>query len=351
MELLGRRPVGVALLGAMVIAFSGPLVRLAEVPPATAAFFRCLLALPVLLLLARREDRRHGALPTRTKRTAALAGVFFAADLILWHHAIDAVGAGLATVLGNLQVLVVASVAWWLLGERPRAGVLAAVPALIAGVVLISGVLGGGTYGRDPRLGVLLGLVTSVAYAGFILVLRHGSSDLRRIAGPLLWATASAAVTAGLAGLALGELVLPAPRSLLWLVVLALSAQVCGWLLISSALPRLPAALTAVLLLVQPVGALAISALLLAETPSLVQYAGAACILSGVVLATAGSGRAVEKARHRTVLEDLTDGPSNQRRDRQDRQPVEALAGPDGQRVGDDDVVDPAVLEPVHSPA
>lgn len=293
MATLGRRPVLAALLGACCIAFSGPLVRLADVPPSSTAVYRCLLAVPVLALLARREDRDHGRLPARTRWTAALAGVFFACDLVLWHHTIDAVGAGLATVLGNLQVLVVAVVAWWLLDERPHAGLVAAVPVLLLGVTLVSGALGGETYGRDPRLGVLLGLATSVAYAGFLLVLRSGSGDLRRLAGPLLWASGSAAVCATLLGAVLGELAVPDARSLAWLAVLALTAQVCGWLLITSSLPRLPAALTSVLLLAQPAGALAVSAVVLDEAPTAVQLAGAAAILAGVVLATATRPRAV----------------------------------------------------------
>jgi drug/metabolite transporter (DMT)-like permease len=293
MATLGRRPVLAALLGACCIAFSGPLVRLADVPPSSAALYRCLLALPVLALLAGRERRALGRLPVRARWTAALAGVLFACDLVLWHHTIDAVGAGLATVLGNLQVLVVAVVAWWLLGERPHAGLVAAVPVLLLGVTLVSGALGGETYGRDPRLGVLLGLATSVAYACFLLVLRSGTQDLRRLAGPLLWASGTAAATATLLGAALGELALPDAPSLAWLAVLAVSAQVCGWLLITSSLPRLPAALTSVLLLAQPVVALLVSAVVLGEAPTAVQLGGATAVLAGVVLATATRPRAV----------------------------------------------------------
>jgi drug/metabolite transporter (DMT)-like permease len=296
MATLGRRPVLAALLGACCIAFSGPLVRLADVPPSSAALYRCLLALPVLGLLARREERELGRLPGRTRWTAGLAGAFFAGDLVLWHHAIDAVGAGLATVLGNLQVLVVAAVAWWLLGERPHAGLVAAVPVLLGGVALVSGALGGQTYGRDPRLGVLLGLATSVAYACFLLVLRSGWQDLRRLAGPLLWASASAAASAAVLGAALGELAVPDVRSLAWLVLLALTAQVVGWLLITSSLPRLPAAVTSVLLLAQPAGAVAVSAVVLGEAPTPVQLSGAAAILAGVVLATATRPRAVVRS-------------------------------------------------------
>ena len=352
MDLVGRRPVLAALVGALCIAWSGPLVKLADVPPATAATFRCLLALPVLAALAAAERRRLGALPPRSRHLSHLAGAFFAVDLILWHHAIEAVGAGLATVLGNLQVLVVAFVAWWLLDERPHLGLLASVPVLLLGVGLVSGALGGATYGDNPGLGVVLGIATSMAYAGFILLLRHGSGDLRRRSGPLLHATASATVVAAVLGAGLGELdVRLSAASFGWLLLLALTAQVVGWLLITSSLPRLPAAVTSVLLLAQPAGALAVSALLLGEAPSPVQYAGAACILAGVTLATATRGRrsggAVEQAGDGAVAEDLPDGPRDERGDREHRQLVDAPVGLDRQRVGDEHLAHPAVLEPV----
>ena len=120
--------------------------------------------------------------------------MFFAIDLVLWHHAIASVGAGIATVLGNLQVVFVGVIAWWLLHERPSARLVAAVPVVLVGVVLISGVVGSGAYGDDPVLGVVYGLGTSVAYAGFLLLLRQGSRDLRRAAGPLFDATLVGAV-------------------------------------------------------------------------------------------------------------------------------------------------------------
>jgi drug/metabolite transporter (DMT)-like permease len=116
---LANRPVEAALAGAVAIAFSGILFRLADVSASTGAFFRCLYALPALWLLARFEDRRYGPRPTRARGIAVVAGVFFAIDLVLWHNAIEAVGAGLATVLGNTQVLLVGLLAWALLGERP----------------------------------------------------------------------------------------------------------------------------------------------------------------------------------------------------------------------------------------
>jgi drug/metabolite transporter (DMT)-like permease len=285
---LADRPVLAGILGALTIAFSAIFVSLADVSPATAAIFRCAYALPLLALIARYEQRRYGPRASGQRRLAWIAGAFFAADLVLWHHAIEEVGAGLATVLGNTQVVIVPIAAWLFLGEKPGGRVAVSVPIVLIGVVLISGVLGGGVpFGRDPILGVLFGIGTGLAYAGFLLVLRRGNADLRRPAGPLFDATLAAAVASVLIGLPLGEIdIVPTWPSHGWLLALALSSQVVGWLLISISLPRLPAALTSVVLTLQPIGSVLLAMLILAEAPSVVQLLGAATILMGLLLAT-----------------------------------------------------------------
>jgi drug/metabolite transporter (DMT)-like permease len=276
------------MAGAVCIAFSGILVRLADVPPSTAAFYRCAYALPPLALLALWERRRYGPRPRSQQALALGAGVFFAVDLILWHHAIAAVGAGLATVLGNVQVVIVPLLAWAVLRERPERRTLAAVPIAFAGVVLISGIVGAGAYGDDPTLGVLFGVGTAIAYSIFLLVLRAGNRDIRRPGGPLFDATLASALVTLPAGWALGELELePTWPEHGWLVTLALTSQVVGWLLISLALPRVPAALTSVVLTLQPVLSVVFAVILLDEAPSEVQLTGIAVILAGVLLATA----------------------------------------------------------------
>jgi drug/metabolite transporter (DMT)-like permease len=290
-SLLFGRPVPAALAGAVAIAFSAILYRLADVSPSTGAFFRCAYAVPPLFLLAWLEDRRVGPRPWKTRIWAWLAGAFLAFDLIVWHRSIEYVGAGLATVLGNTQVLLVGVAAWLLFHERPSRAAMAAIPIAMIGVVLISGVLEDGAYGDDPRVGVFFGLLTGVAYTGFLLSLRHGASDLRRVAGPLFDATLACALLTVPAGLALGELdFLPSPSAQLWLLLLALSSQVFGWLLITMSLPRLPAVVTSVLLTLQPVCAVLFAAVLLDEDPSHLQLLGVAAILGGLLLASA-SGR------------------------------------------------------------
>ena len=134
--------------------------------------------------------------------------------------------------------------------------------------MLISGVLGGEAYGENPVGGVLLGLFTGAAYAGFLLVQRLGNRDPRRPAGPLMDATASSAVASAAAGLVLGQIVPPV------LAVPRLAghprAQRAGGRIPAHqrGLPRLPSALTSIVLLIQPVAAVGFAMLILGESPS-----------------------------------------------------------------------------------
>src|SRR5579863_9980887 len=154
----GRNVRVCAVLGAVAIAFSSILVRLSHASPSTAAIFRCAYALPLLGLLTWLEDRRFGPRPWAERRFAVLSGVFFAIDLLLWHHSIGDIGAGLATVLANVQVELVPLAAWAWLSERPGRQVLAALPVALLGVILISGIVEHGAYGHNATRGTFFGI-------------------------------------------------------------------------------------------------------------------------------------------------------------------------------------------------
>jgi drug/metabolite transporter (DMT)-like permease len=278
------RPVLTASLGAACISSSAILVTLAHVGPITTAFFRCALALPVLVLLAVLEQRRLGPRPPGRRAYAMLAGLFLAIDLVLWNHAISDVGAGVATVLGNLQVLFVGIFAWLVLRERLERRFLIMLPVVLAGVVLVSGMLGGHAAGLHPLAGIGFGVGTSAAYACFLLILRSTSGHTPHVAGPLADVTVGATIGAVVLGLAAGGLQLDIPwPSFGWLLTLALLSQTVGWLLITSALPRLPAAISSLLLLLQPAAAMVLADIVLGERPTLIQVGGALLVCVGVL--------------------------------------------------------------------
>jgi len=285
-----RRALAAAGLGAACISASAILIKLAGTGPATAAFYRCFLALPILFALAVVERRRRGPRRLAAHLGAIAAGAFLAIDLVLWNHTIADVGAGIATLLGNLQVLFVALAAWVLLRERPGRRFLVALPVVMAGVALVSGLAGAGAGDSHPLAGIVFGIGTSLSYAAFLLILRQTSAGTRHIAGPLAEVTTTAALGSLLLGLAFGGLQLDLPwASLRWLLLVAITSQTVGWLLITSSLPRLPAAVSSLLLLLQPVAAMGLAAAVLAERPSLAQLAGAVLVCGGVLAASRAS--------------------------------------------------------------
>ena len=290
-------PRSAAVLGALAIAFSGIFYVWSGVSPATGVFWRCIYGLPILLLVARWEWRTIGPMSRRSIGLSIVAGVCFAVDLLTFHYAIDLMGAGLGTVMGNLQVVIVAIAAWLVFGERPRPEVIVAIPVMLLGVVLMSGVVGEGAYGVDPGLGVLVGLVTAASYAGYLLVIRRASPD-RRPAGPVTIATAVTALAAGIFGWVVDDLdLVPTMPSAAYLLALGVLSQSVGYLVIQSSLPRLPAVITSVLLLVQPVATVALGALLLGEALSPAQLGGVALVLAGIALATGAWRRLAGAAR------------------------------------------------------
>jgi drug/metabolite transporter (DMT)-like permease len=72
------------------------------------------------------------------------------------------------------------------------------------------------------------------------------------------------------------------------LLLLGVTSQVVGWLLISISLPRLPAAMTSIILTLQPVGSMVLGVALLSEDPSAFQVVGVVVILAGISVARLG---------------------------------------------------------------
>lgn len=289
-----------ALLGAITVSFSAILVRLADVSPSTAAFFRPAYGLPWLLiawqLLGRGVTR-----PARQRLLALVAGGLMGAALTIWNYAIEAIGAGLATVLGNTQVAFIGMAAWWLYGERPSRVAFLALPVVFVGAAFTSGLGGGAAYGDAPVRGVFFGMANAVTYTVFLLMFRALGRGQRVAAGPLFDATVGATLATLLGGLLTdpGFDLVPTWPEHGWLLLLGFGPQVVGWLCIFFALPRLAALETSVILLLQPVLTVVWAWLLLSETPSQVQLTGVGLVMIGVtVLSIRGSVRKVEPTPH-----------------------------------------------------
>ena len=287
-----RRTMLIALAGATVISFAPFLYIRSDTTPLTGAFYRMLYALPLLGLLvwtSKKEDPRN----TNSRWLAFGAGILLAIDFAGYHSAIDYIGSGIATLIGNSQVIIVTLVTWWLFGERPNKFILFSLPIVMLGLLLVSGVWDKAAYGEDPVKGVIGGIVAAVFYSSFLIAYRQSN----RIGAPAVNAQFDATAGATLGILILGTIPLtslglePIDHTITWpnhgwLIVLAISCQVIGWIGITYALPRLPAAHTSFAVLLQPVLTIFWGILLLNETPSFQQSMGMILILGAIIAVT-----------------------------------------------------------------
>ena len=249
----------IALAGAVAISFSPVFYVYSDTNPSTGAFFRMLYALPALVLLAylvRKSDTRS----SRTRWTAFGAGLILAPDMLSYHSSMIFIGIGIATLIGNSQVIIVTLASWKLFGEKPNQAILVSLPIVVIGLALISGIADTNPYGEDPIKGVVFGTMAAFFYSSFLILFRYSNRELAPSSSVQLDATAGAALGLLVLGLLPLSSVAIEPLELQptwpghgWLIVLAMLCQVAGWLAIAHALPRLPAAHTSFAVLLQPV--------------------------------------------------------------------------------------------------
>ena len=270
----------VLILAAMVLGFAPILVRLADTGPAAAGFWRFAFALPWLLVMTARPG---GEGIGRPSNWMVLAGGMLVLDLSFWHYSIAFTSVANATTLTNLTPVVVTLVGWFVFRERPKALFLVALAAAIAGAVTMSLGADGGQ-GSNPPLGDVFAGVTALWYAGYFIAVK-GARDRHSAGRVMLWSTAIAAPGLLLAALVLGEQVLPGSWGG-WVACVGLGVvHVVGQGGVAWSLGRLPTALTAVTVLIQPIAAAVLGWLIFAETLTPMQAIGGVVVLAAIVLA------------------------------------------------------------------
>ncbi|MCP2341539.1 DMT family transporter [Actinomadura rupiterrae] len=272
--------------GAVCTSVSAAFVKLADTSAGTAAFFRCAIALIVLVPMAAAVRRRSAATTWRSRLASLAAGVLLGVDYVFWAASIHEVGAGIATVLINIQVLAFPLLSAVFSKTALSRRFLASVPVLLTGVVFASGAIEStrGPGGASVS-GLVFGVLAGLAYAGYLHLMRIGGGGGSAVSSVTV-STAAAAVVAAVMGVLWGGLD-PAPpaSSLGWLAALALSGQVLAWLLITTALPRLHPSVSAGLLLLHPVLAILVG-FAIGERPTVTQLAGCVMVIGTVWYAT-----------------------------------------------------------------
>jgi drug/metabolite transporter (DMT)-like permease len=291
-----RRALMALAAGAVAVGASPIFLLLGEIGPFAAAFHRAFLALPVLALWlvtasARHDGAKTAILPANGCDAAlmALAGFFFAGDLAFWHLSLFRTAVANATLFANTAPVFVVLAGWLLFRRAPtRLFLLGLALALAGGVCLVRDNL---VFAPENLLGDGYGIVTALFLAGYLMTVERLRRDYGT-AAIMFWSTAATAACLLPLALAAGETLFAASlEGWLYLFALAWVAQAAGQGLIAYALAALPAALTAVGLLLEPVAAAFLAALILSQALSPWQGLGAAVILAGIACARLGARR------------------------------------------------------------
>lgn len=274
---------GLAFLALVVanvaLAFGPWFVRLADVGPVAAGFWRITLAIPFLVALALASGARPVRVASGLWVMLAIGGIAFAADLASWHLGILRTTMTNATLFGNAAILIyplygfLAARAWPTRAQGVALGIAA------VGAVLLMG----RSYQVDPRnfAGDLLCIVAGILYTVYFILMARVRATMRPLP-TLALASVATAWPLLVFALLLNEQVMPQH----WtpLLGLALISQVLGQGCMIYALGQLSPLIVGIALLIQPIVAGAVGWIEYGERLQGPDWVGVALVALALVL-------------------------------------------------------------------
>jgi drug/metabolite transporter (DMT)-like permease len=280
------------VVGATLLGFGGIFIVASGENTATTTFYRCLIALPVLIAMVVPEVRRHGWLGRRSTVAYLVGGAVLGVDFALWTHAVSLIGVGVGTLATNVHILVAPVLA--MLSGRGRLGTayLLTVPVMLVGVALAGNVFES-SRSTLPISGLVFAVTAGIAYGVFVFL--NGAVPVNRhVALPALLTTITCGIVGVVVGLAFGPVNTSlSATSLGWIACMAVTTQVLALIMIGPTLARVTASVGASLLLLTPILAVILGVLLFGEPLSPVQFVGVILVVGGVFMATIVAPRRV----------------------------------------------------------
>ncbi len=285
-----HQPIFQVLLGAFMISFSAVFVKLAQVSPTTSGFYRVFFG-SIFLLLCTGYQRQITRLSAVQIFLVILCGLAFALDLFFWHESIMYIGPGLATLLSNFQVFLLTAAGFIFLGEKLKPRFLAAIPLAVTGLLLIVG-FQWGSLDTNYKTGIYFGLLTAVCYAIFLLSMRkiqmqnsHSHFFL------LLLVSVVSSIFLGLKMIHAGDsFAIPDSTTLMSLLGLGLFSQTIGWVFIATAMPKIRASLTGLVLLLQPTLSFLWDVTFFSRPTDALNWIGVVLTLAAIYMGLTGQG-------------------------------------------------------------
>ena len=197
----------ILLLGIVALAFSAPFTKLSNFNPETAVILRCGIGVIVMLPFVIREIKKYGNFNKKGIWLCMIAGFFLGIDFTAWNYSTYYVGSGIASVLLNIQVIILPALAFFLDKERIPLSYLVIAPTLLFGVILSGGAIEPLIFGIDENvqgpthiygytlalLGTVCGLISGICYGIYLYTTRKAGriNNVNQFVTPIFISSAS----------------------------------------------------------------------------------------------------------------------------------------------------------------
>ncbi len=289
-----RYDLTILALGVVAVSSAAVIIREADAPALVIAFYRLGFASIPLLSIA--GARRSLALPpsNRDRVLTLLAGLFLALHFAFWIESVQQTSIVTSVVLVAAQPLFVGLASAPLLGERLTRETWGGIAlAAVGAAIMVAQDIGGDS---GTLLGDFYAVLGAMFAAGYILAGRSVRSAGADWLPYVTIVDASAAmILLGLVGVGGKPLTGYSAETWACFLLLALVPQLIGHTALIRSLGYLPAAAVAVAILGEPVGATILGAIVLDETPTLLQAIGATFVLAGVYVGLRGERLMAER--------------------------------------------------------
>lgn len=286
-------PLIALIAGNVALAFGPWFVRLADVGPLAAGFWRLSLAAPLLVALSFVGTRQPFRAASVLWLTLLVSGIAFAADLGSWHLGITRTTLANATLFGNSATLMFPIYGFLVARAWPTRTQGAALGLAAIGAALLLG----RSYELSSRhlAGDLLCLLAGTLYTVYFILMARARTALAPIPA-LTLSTLAGMLPLLLAAMLMGETIWPQNWGIL--IGLALASQVVGQGLMIYALGHLSPLVVGIALLSQPIVAGAIGWIAYDERLGTLDFVGALLVAVALVLVRQGTvAPDAEKAR------------------------------------------------------
>lgn len=274
----------VALIaGNVTIAFGPLLVRYSDTGPIATGFWRMALAVPFLFLMGYRAGFRLSHARPTVYGLTALAGIFFAIDIITWHIGIFQTKLGNATLFANCASLLL--VVYGVIIARKWPGPMQALAVLLAfaGAALLMGQ----SFELSPEhfVGDLLCLFAGLAYTVYLVAMIRVRESTESWSALALASLATALILLPSAMFA-NEKIIP---DIWWpLILLAFSSQFFGQGCLTYALPHFSPLVIGLALLLQPALSAAAGWVAFGEAMTVLDFIGSFMVMAALVMVRLG---------------------------------------------------------------